>query len=62
MATTEHIDGPRAQCPGCQAQDALHAEALAAAREQLASTDPTDGHLAADYLARLILKLLGVEE
>lgn len=56
----EHVDGPRAECPACVQQDALRAEAIAAARKWLARTDSTDGHIAADYLAELILKLLGV--
>lgn len=41
--------------------DAHRAEVIKTAHKQLARADPTDGDLAADHLARLILALLGEE-
>jgi hypothetical protein len=53
-----HIEGPRAECPGCQEADALRASVVAAAREQLAR--PERGVTGeARHLATLILKHLG---
>lgn len=57
----EHNDGPRSECPGCVHADALRAEAITAAREQLASIDPTDAYIVADRLSRLLLAVLGEE-
>jgi predicted P-loop ATPase len=57
--TIEDGDTPRIHQTPFPATQRLIAELGHAAREQLARTDSTDGHLHADHLARLILAFLG---